>query len=585
MNVERNLDERSAAASARRAWILLALIAAAALWVRLWGITFGLPYNYHVDEALYRATASFTWAKIHPHFGPFQILVLALQKLLHLAAPLVDALPLSPAVAAALGSAMSFQVLGRTASALLGAATVVPLFLLGRRLWNQTVGLTAAFLLAFCFLHARSSHYGVPDAMSDFLIVMAAYFCSRLSPSGSVKPYLWAGLFAGLALPTKQLSWPIFVLLLLFHLFPEVDDRGDGGVIGDGERPPARRGWLRALFDPKLIAAYALATVVFLVTSPQVVLHTKATFAFWKYAAELGARGGMDRLRLDDGPPWRFYLVSLGWGLGWLLTALALAGVVLVFVERRARPVCLMICFPVLYVGFLLKPGNMYFARYILGTVPFLLLAAAALLWAVFSRLGLRGRPLAAALSLAAIAAVAQPAYSLILHDRLLEREDTRTVAKRWIEENVPDGSTVLLESWWFSPQLATAAAPVPFSRRTYKVRLIGPYGLSEKAQSFGPSAGTPTVQDYADQGVEYIVTNSLTADSRLLDPAEDRAKTDFYRSLDRDATRVFAISPGPPGFVLPRIFDHTYGPATFLSRLERPGPRLAIYRLPPAKP
>jgi hypothetical protein len=563
------------AGPSRGAWGLLILIGLVALGMRLWGIYFGLPYDYHVDESLYRNSANLTRARISALFGPFQILVLILQKGLHLLSPLLGRLALPPEVSASLESPMSFQLLGRWSSALLGTATVIPLFLLGRRLWNETVGLMAAFFLALCFLHARSSHYGVPDATVGFFITMAAYFCTRLRPAGRVGPYLWAGLFAGLALAAKLLSWPIFVLILLFHLFPAEEEGGKDVA----DRRIARLA--RAFFAPRLVATYVLGLATFLATSPQVVLEWKWVYAYWKLAAKLGAGGGMDRLRLDDGPIWRFYLISLGWGMGWLLTVLSIAGVFLVLAQRRARPACLML-FPILYVAFIVRPGNMYFARYVLGAVPFLLLAAAVLLWTVFSRFGLRGRALSTAVAVAALLAVAQPAYDLILHDRLLEREDSRTAAKRWIERNIPEGSTVLLESWWFSPQLASPKSSVPFSERTYDVRTLGPYGLSEKAKSFGRSVGTPTIKDYADQGIEYIVTNSFTSESGLLNPEEDRAKREFYRTLDREAKLVWSLSPEVGGFKLPRIFDHTYGPATYLSRLERPGPRLAIYRLTP---
>lgn len=551
----------------RNVWLALAGIFAVALWLRVWGLTFGLPYSYHVDEYVYRLSAQVTRESIHAHFSPFQVLVLGLRPLLH---PILDGLDLPARLAATVDSASFLQLVGRWCSALLGAATVIPLFLLGRRLWNDAVGLIAAAFLAVAFTHARSSHYGVPDAMLCFFTVLAAYYASRLSPSGPVRTYLLAGVFAGLAFSCKPLVWPVFVLIALFHLFPL-----------DGDRPRGGAGaWLRRLLAGRLIAAAIVSVAAFLVTAPQYLLHWEKTMAFWKYALQIGATGGMDRVRLDDGPAAWFYLGALDWGLGHLLLAACLAGFVLVLVRRQPQQVALMLCFPLLFYVFLCKPGNMYFARYGLAAVPFLLLAAGDLVWSGLGRLRLQGN--SRTLAAAAVTAVlgAQTAYDLVLHDILLTRDDTRTLAKQWVEENIPEGSTVLLESWWFGPQLASEKLAVPLSRRKYDVRQLGPYGLSERSQGFGPTAGTPEVSEYADQGIEYIVTNSITSGSHLLDPAEDAAKREFYRALAREAELVTELSPWEGDFEAPRVFEHTYGPATFLSRMERPGPTIRIYRL-----
>jgi len=554
-------------------WLALAGIVTLGLGLRVWGLTFGLPFDYHVDEFLYSLTARISRERIHALFGPFQILVLSLRRLL---LPLLGQLDLPARIAATLESPTSFQLIARWSSAVLGAATAIPLFLIGKRLWNDAVGLLAAGFLAVCFIHARSSHYGVPDALVCFLVVLAAAHCTRLSPTGQVRPYLLAGLFAGLALATKLLAWPIFVLIALLHLTPGAREAGGLETEAGGW---LRRG-LRRLLSGRLMAAYAVGLATFLLTAPQLALHWRATLAWWKASFEVGAQGGMGRILLDEGPAWWFYLNALDWGLGRLLFAASLAGVILIFLRRRPRQVALMLCFPVLFLAFVVKPVNMYFARYALLAVPFLLLAAGDLVWSGLGRLRLQGRTRAVAAALVAAVAAAQTAYDLVLHDRLLAREDTRTLAKRWIEDHVPQGSTVLLESWWFGPQLASEKRAVPFSHRTYDVRLLGPYGLSERSQTFGPSEGTPTVGEYAGQGIEYVVSNSITADSHLLDAREDRAKRDFYRRLDGEAVLLKKLSPYAGEFEAPRVFEHTYGPATYLDRMVRPGPVIKIYEL-----
>lgn len=543
--------------------ILLALV------FRLWGVTFGMPFDYHLDESAYRSSAlDFTWEKIHPLFGPFQILLLPQHALLRSA---VDALPagvpgLSPEVQAALSSrTMSFQLLARWNSALLGALSVVPVFLLGRRLWNPLAGWVAAVLLTFCYIHARASHFGVPDTAMTFLALMAAWYGTRLSPRGRWRDYLLAGAAAGLAVSAKLLAWPLFVLLFLFHAFPS--ERTDG------------ESWLRRTFlNGRLVLMAGAALVSFLATAPQLVLHFKPTYAFWKFAATLGATGGMGKIKLDEGPRLYFYLTSMRWGMGDLMLLLCLAG--LVWAARgRQRSVLVLLSFPVLVLAFLCKPGNMYFARYALVAVPFLLLAGGALLADLLLRIPARWRLAAATAALLAL--VAQPAVSIVRYDRLLGEVDTRTLAKRWMEENVPDGATVLLEAWWFGPQISSSRTKVPFSRREYSLRFGGPYGLSETLDESGRPVPA-TVKGYAESGVEYLVTNSITSGSEMIDPEDDHAKRAFYEELDREAELLFEISPANPGTMPPpRIFEQSYGPVKDLTRLERPGPVVKIYCLP----
>lgn len=565
----------------RGAVLGLAAIAAAALALRLWGVAFGLPFNYHVDESWYVAAATgFSWDEISPLFGPFQILVLAGGRLLELISPLVEALPLSEAAAATLeADASRHRLAGRLVSALLGALTTVPVYLLGRRFWGPRVGLLAAALLAVAFIHARSSHYGTPDATVCFLVACAALASVRL-PSPRWRAYLAAGALAGLAVTTKQTSWPVLALPALFHLFGAWAAR-------DGADPPAAPApplWRRAL-SLRLAAGYALALLAILATSPQIALQTEGYYQFWKWAATVGARGGLGRLEIEPEAAWELYLRSLVWGLGAPLMAAAFLGLAWAVARRRPRGFLLLLVFPVLYFAFLLKPGNMYFARYTVMVVPYLVLAAAALLSALAGRLPLGAGGRAAAAAVLAALVAAPPALALVRHDRLLLREDTRTIAKRWVEGHLPEGTTLLLESWWFSPQLASEVRDVPLSTRRYRVLTKGPYGLYEKGNGAGPTAGAAAVSDYAKLGAEYIVTNSLTSDSRMLDPEEDRAKREFYRRLGEEAELVFEVSPYRDGRPIPRIFDHTYGPATHLDRVERSGPVIRIYELEPPPP
>ena len=559
----------------RRAWAAVALLFVAALGLRLWGIGFGLPFAYHVDEAISNDfTRAFRESGLRaagPHFSVQKLLVIAQHVVVEALRPLPTGLLPDPFVLSLNSEPASYAVLARLTSAMFGAATVVPVFLLGRRLWNRQVGLLAALFLSVCFLHVRDSHYGTPDAVVAFFAVTAALACVRLVDRRSYGRYAAAGLAVGIAVGTKLLAWPLFALLAAFH----DDDRPRRAGVG---------GWTDRLWgtvrSPRIWLAAAIGGLVVVASNPQAIFDWPAFYAFWSEVRALGARGGMDRLYLDAPGPLAGYATSLRWAMGGPLLAASLLGTVWALRASAARR---LFVFPLLTLVFMVLPGNIFMARYLMSLLPFLLLGAAALVSDLHARApGGRAARLLVAAGVCALL-VAEPLLASVRHDILLTRPDTRTIAKQWIEEHIPADSVIMLEFWNFSPPLASAAKSVPLSTRSYDVLTRGAYGLSDLSDYFGPSKGAATLDDYVGLGVEYIVANSYSWGSRLLNGDEDAAKRSFYRSLDEQAELVATFSPFREGTTVPRVFDETYGPAIHLSRYVRPGPVLKIYRLPAA--
>lgn len=548
--------------SPKRPLVLLVLLCLVGLALRLWGLASGLPHEYNVAERAYMmAPWQFEWGKpLVPFWSAHSVLLLFEHKVLTLLAPLIDWLPLpSYFDLSAEPPRSTFTVIGRLNSAVLGAVTVFPVYGLGRWAWDRRTGLAAAAFVAFGFSPIREAHFGSPDVLAVFLAVTSVYFVARATESGRWLHYVAAGLLAGLALSGKLLNWPAFVVVWLFHVF--------------GRPPRPKSGawhWIRDnLLHPKLLAAAAAAVVGFLGTTPQVALNTKVYLAYWRAVAALGRLGGFDRYAISDDPRGLFYFNVLRWGVGELLTLLIFAGVILALV-RRSRRALLVLAFPLGLYGLLLMPGRVYMSRYALPALPFLLLAAAGFLVWLVDRLPLERRwagPVAAAL---VVLAILQPLRSSVLHDRVLTRTDTRTVAKGWIEANIPDGAHIVTE--WHNP---------PITRAQFEIDVTGPYGLPDRSKRSGQDPQPRSVDEFKDAGIDYLITTSYTSDHPMLDPAEEEVKAAFYSSLDEETELVAEFSPFK-GDRKPRFdWDQVYGPTIGLSLIERPGPTVKIYRLP----
>jgi hypothetical protein len=108
----------------------------------------------------------------------------------------------------------------RLSSALTGLAGIVSVFLLGRRLFGDRVGLVASFLVAVAFWHIHNSRTAFPFVQSPFCTALAIYLLLRARQDHSRATFALVGIILGLAL---QCYFPVRILILLCPLFFVVD--------------------------------------------------------------------------------------------------------------------------------------------------------------------------------------------------------------------------------------------------------------------------------------------------------------------------------------------------------------------------
>ena len=189
-----------------------------ALLLRLWGIGFGLPQEYHIDEHFYYPHA---WSMGQGQLdlpdqahGPSLYLGLLLigQKSMQLAF-----FPqLSNADFGALRDTNPWPYLlsARIISALLGALTIPIVYLLAKRYRDRGVGLVAAALMTVLFFHVRDSHFGVPDTLTTLFAAAAVWLSLRAFQTRRARDLLGAGLFAGLATGAKYTTVVVAVAVI-----------------------------------------------------------------------------------------------------------------------------------------------------------------------------------------------------------------------------------------------------------------------------------------------------------------------------------------------------------------------------------
>ena len=538
--------------------IVLIVILALALGLRLWGISFGLPYEYHVDEVQYvRQAASMGERGLEPTWWnnpPFYKYVLFAEY----AALFVIGRALGAyASVAEFGRLNSLDptllyLLGRITSAFFGTATVLTTYWLGKTAYNRRTGLIAAFFLAVCFVHVRDSHYAVNDAALVFFVTVGLLACAKIVQRASLRWYVVAGIATGVGFATKYTAAFVLVPLLTAHTVSRMNEATTGVM-------PKRR----------LALGLAVAGIAAAVASPYFVIAPSKVVSDVYRALFLAGHYGFDGWEIDPSGGYAFYLKSLAWGLGWPLLALSLAGLVIAVVRHCRQDVVFMSLPVVMYL--VLGRQQMFFARFILPAVPALVVLGSCLLEKIVSSLVRSRSIMMATASIAAVLVGGQPLAAVLRHDALLTSTDTRTQAKTWIEANIAENSKIAVDWPVHGPPLATQEKGVPNSTRLYDVTIVGGSGLSEHSAEY-----------YRENGYDYLIASSFIYNIPLVDKEQDAARRAFYASLDKEFKLVKVFKPYSGENEPPFIFDQIYGPATSLFEFERPGPTLKIYQVVP---
>ncbi|MBI1878325.1 MAG: glycosyltransferase family 39 protein [Chloroflexi bacterium] len=526
------------------------------LSLRLWGIGFGLPYGYHLDEEQYFLDATrFAYSL---SFAPESWANPTLLKYLYFLeyrifylvgvwtgqfASIADFKQLTQA------DPTIFYLLSRTTSAIFGALTIPLVYWIGAQSYNKKIGVIAAALLTGAFLHVRDSHYAVSDVPTTFFTSGVLLFCVLYLHQGRARLLYAAAAWAGMAMATKYTAAIMVAPITLVWLWRNFST-------------DYRQLWLR-LWRKELLLAYAIVGVVFLIIVPYALLDWQNFLQSMRDHYGMGKTPGLSGYKIDVESGWLFYLQSLAWGLGYPLLGASLLGLLYAGYRRYPADIILVVTVFLFYV--FLARQLMFFARFIIPLVPLLMILAARLIWDASQRIA-SFNPRVVTVVLTVLVLI-QPIIASLRHDWLLGQTDTRTMAKEWIETELPEGSKIFVE--WYTPPLSTPDQAAPYSRRTYYVDKSYIVGLFEH-----------TTAEYRQAGYDYLIASSHIYNISRLDPVEQQERQAFYSELGTEFQLIKSFKPYKGDTEPPFIFAQLYGPATDLFQFIRPGPTIKIYKV-----
>ena len=551
--------------------------------LRVIGLSFGLPFlsNYYVrpDETLVivPALGSGTGGASLVYPGLLPALCAVLFGAYFQAARVFGGIEVASPAAHFVLDPTPYVLIARGVSVAAGTVTTVVVFLLGRRL-GPGGGLLAATLYATAPLPVRDAHFGVTDTLMTMLCAVAVHGLVRFHGASPGRDLAWlthAALGLGLAVAAK---YPAVALVPLATVVVLASAPG--------------RGWRRAV----LLASGQLAVValVFVVVNPGTPGHaseTRASLA-WVLRAVAVQEGGWSPveslarvagpLRYGPGELPGLLAAALGLGLAWRRGGAArtqvaiLAGALVVF------------------LGPLLAARIVPF-RYALPALPFVAVLAAHGIAEVWRAVLHCGRPPVLARTAAGalvLLCVLPPLARSVWLDLLLARDDSRTVAGRWIAAHVPAGATVvMLGGPECEPQVvesrASIARRIDFAMARYgsaSGRIVSE--LYRLQLEWRGNPRLPAHEVYRMPAAIVAREAYLVAPSSPVpNPACTSAGPSGGTTVPGDAVtkaRFEAIDPSLRG-VTGDQFDAFFLPWSHLWRVRRPGPNIEILvgRLP----
>lgn len=354
-------------------------------------------------------------------------------------------------------------LVGRLLAVAADLGTIGLTYALGRRLFSQGVGLTAAAGVALATLHVQLAHFYTVDPLLTTLVMAALLAMTAVAERGSLHASVLAGMATGLAIGTKSSAVILFLPLVLAHTIDGFDARQRGHLCALWRGPNRRRaafnlwngldaqqGWRG------LLPALGAVLLAFAVTNPYALADLD------QFISSIGAQSGMVQGRwvLPYTEQYRGtwpYVYFIGqqvrWFLGPALGILAWSGFawLIVRVVRSAThvrgashlvqphewpAVAWAVPYFALTGAFFVK-----FPRYLEPLTPLLLIWGAALLFRVTGRRHWWRRALL-------LLIFGSGTFYALAFTSIYRQRHPWIQASEWIYRHVPAGATIVVELW-----------------------------------------------------------------------------------------------------------------------------------------
>jgi 4-amino-4-deoxy-L-arabinose transferase-like glycosyltransferase len=517
--------------------LLLAAIGLVALLLRVYGIEFGLPLHYHIDETrvMSRVMKMVTTGDLNPHFFHYPSFIFYFLSVLVAGYYGVHFIPfaLGSIIDGRVPSLSAFRLafeadvttlylIGRLSNALFGVLTVLLVYFLVRELFNRRTAFFASIALAVTPLHALESHYIKQEVLMTLFMMLALYIAVRGVGSARKTSSYLVGVTSGIAASVKYNG--ILALSVAPLLF-----RKQGRLS------------ISSFFGKGMFLTAAVAVLAFLVFSPYVVLDFSRFSTDFVYEMFHVAEKGHPGFDLNgEGLIYHRVLyqvlAAFPFSLGLPIYIFSLLGIVFgIFSRDRGF---LWIVFFVLPYFLATSVMKVVFLRYYMPIIVVLCITAGYALSVLTSRRGFTGR---IAYLIACAAIIYTGFFTWSLERDMPRGRSTLDEGLEWIVGNAGVGSKIAYTH--FTPPLSEETYDLVHMRPQH----FNPEWLEEESPAFILTSRLVTVGferggEGVDEGKKFLEDLRANKLGYFLAKASDRdfLNRGFFERLDPTLANTF---------------------------------------------
>ncbi|WDP90770.1 MAG: glycosyltransferase family 39 protein [Desulfobacter sp.] len=425
--------------------------------VRVWGIWHGYPYSFYPDEAHFvKRSLSFGSGDFNPHWfhkPAFLMYILFFEyglffiigKMIGLWQTVTDF-----AVFYIINPG-PFYLIGRMTIAMFSTATVAMSYLIGVKIEGKKTGLIGALILALSMGHVYVTKDIKADIPCTFFTILSAYFLICFFKD-SLNKYLWLAVaFAGIGTATKT-----YTIVMLFPICLAVFSTD--GILNLGN-------FLQKI--KYVFFCFGLFMVFYFIFSPYNFIDPlgrdftfRPIISLSKKVELLVTGKKLDQSVLEKNMAQNIknpeislsvyissiksYLSVVKKGIGVVAMVLCTVGFIYIPMLKEKVYILGLLAFPLLFaaIAVFASPGYSEI-RHQVVIYPFLAVIAAVVVTKGAVKLPVVLQPIAICIVLCSLLS---PLYGIYLYNKEISQPETRNIAKKWIETNIPDGTKIVMD-------------------------------------------------------------------------------------------------------------------------------------------
>ncbi|MEK6715219.1 MAG: glycosyltransferase family 39 protein [Candidatus Omnitrophota bacterium] len=419
--------------------LLIILLIFISFLLRIWHIDWGLPYIHNHDELNHiEQSLQVGSGKLEPQglmHGTLITYLLSIEYgILYILGKIIGRyLSTDGFLLSYLTDPTIFFIIGRVTIVLLSVGSIFVTYLIGKKLFNERVGIISALFIAFSPTHFINSTCIKDDIPATFFCTLFFYFTSLylLADNSTLKRnrfYYASGFFLGLAIAAKLTAIPGIVTFCLAFSLKELSD-------SEGYKK-----YLIFLWDRRFLKGMLFVLTGFFIADPYAVINYKKFI----YGILFMKNQYMENVITVKNTQIFYFTNHLPDMIGIPLTIFFCISVIY-FVFKPSNKLILLLSFPAVY--YLIFNKSTGFAHHILTALPFIVILISVFLDKIYFIINKWNMVKSAVvLPFLLILFITPEALNTIRYIYVLGSADTRILAKKWIEDNIPSNKSIFIE-------------------------------------------------------------------------------------------------------------------------------------------